>query len=399
MTYNLRYLLRQKAHRNRPAPQALKGYPPAFTLVEVLIVLAIIGILIAILSSALLQAKASSQTATCANNLRHVGIAFQRYQHAFGGKVPDASTVLDATEKGLGAYLDVSRDQRSAAYICPTVLSQVTSVGNNQFNNSYGVNPCVGRLLAESAKVVALDANADLVDYEGTNKELWQSDVDPRHFGSMNVLFCDGHVDRHLSDELNPYAEGTVQQLPVVLAYWKPELSGCDCRTSGFGRGQGLLGEYYTTDQWAGTPEASRLDPTLELPFGNPDFYGVPYDVPLPGATTSRSAPLKTAKFRGSILGLTNEPYQFHVCCDNEVWVYVNGSLVISRSAGGAGGVQQWQAGTTTVDLSNNRWIDFEVRWREEGVGSPSHLMVRWSCPSSPAPTKIPSSQLRPARQ
>ena len=53
MTYNLRYLLRQKAHRNRPAPQALKGYPPAFTLVEVLIVLAIIGILIAILASAL----------------------------------------------------------------------------------------------------------------------------------------------------------------------------------------------------------------------------------------------------------------------------------------------------------------------------------------------------------
>jgi len=372
--------------RNRRAMNPT-SHRRAFTLIELLIVIAVIGILIGILSSALLQAKASSQTASCANNLRQIGIAFHRYQQAFAGKVPDAATVLT----GLGSYLDL----QSSVYLCPTVQKS-TVVLDNSFYNSYGVNPCVHRLLAESAKVVALDANADLIDYEGSDSTFFELDVAPRHFGVMNVLFFDGHVDRHAPDELNPYTPGSGPQ--VLLAYWKPELSGCDCRTNGFGSGKGLLGEYYTTDQWTGTP-VSRLDPTIYLPFGNPPFYGVPYDVPLPGATAANAAPLKTAKFRGFILGLTSESYTFHVCCDNEAWVYVNGSLVVSRSTGGAGGVQQWQAADTPINLSNDRWVDFEVRWREEGVGSPSHIMVQWSCPSSPTPTKIPSSQLRPARK
>src|ERR1700677_5013052 len=57
----------------------------AFTLVEVLVVIAIIGVLAALLLSALSSAKASSQESVCLGNLRQLQIAFQIYATDNGG--------------------------------------------------------------------------------------------------------------------------------------------------------------------------------------------------------------------------------------------------------------------------------------------------------------------------
>src|SRR5690348_14925456 len=53
--------------------------PPAFTLVELLVVLAIIALLIAILMPALALARASSKRVTCQSNMRQLGIALYIY--------------------------------------------------------------------------------------------------------------------------------------------------------------------------------------------------------------------------------------------------------------------------------------------------------------------------------
>ncbi|HEX8463058.1 MAG TPA: prepilin-type N-terminal cleavage/methylation domain-containing protein [Abditibacterium sp.] len=47
----------------------------AFTLVEMLVVLAIVGLLAAILLPVVSRARASARTSTCASNLRQIGQA------------------------------------------------------------------------------------------------------------------------------------------------------------------------------------------------------------------------------------------------------------------------------------------------------------------------------------
>jgi prepilin-type N-terminal cleavage/methylation domain-containing protein len=68
----------------------------AFTLIELMIVIAIIAILAAILIPNFMHARAESVTATCEGNEKQIAIAIEEYAVDSGGILPPSGTVAPA---------------------------------------------------------------------------------------------------------------------------------------------------------------------------------------------------------------------------------------------------------------------------------------------------------------
>ncbi len=69
---------------------------PAFSLVELLIVLAILGVLLALLLPAIQKAREASARIGCANNLKQLGLAFTHYQDSYQTLPPGYTDTNDA---------------------------------------------------------------------------------------------------------------------------------------------------------------------------------------------------------------------------------------------------------------------------------------------------------------
>jgi prepilin-type N-terminal cleavage/methylation domain-containing protein len=97
-----------------------------FTLVEIMIVVAIVALLCAIAIPNLLKASARSQATTCINNLRQIDTAIQQFSIVAGKHMGDTITFPD----DLTPYIKLNR--QGSIPQCPSSGGyNVGAVGNN----------------------------------------------------------------------------------------------------------------------------------------------------------------------------------------------------------------------------------------------------------------------------
>ena len=178
-----------------------------FTLIEMLAVIAIIGILAALLLPALMQGKARAKLVWCGNNLAQIGIGFQSFSHEHDSKFPlqvssadggvmDTAPLynnLDLTGASFRAMsgdlikaslvicpTDTRTAARSFATLTPTNVSYFTSAGAD-YNNPESI-------LAGDRNITP---GSGTVSANGTQPFLW---TQTQHNHQGNLLYSDGHV-------------------------------------------------------------------------------------------------------------------------------------------------------------------------------------------------------------
>jgi len=209
----------------------------AFTLVELLVVIAVVAILASLLLPALSASKAAVRRVQCVDNLRQLGLAAQMYWddnddftfrylngatnggrlYWFGWLKPGAEgdREFDPTQAALHPYLPAG-----GVEICPSL--DYGSAGYKYkargAAHGYGYNFYLGQSSIKISSVSSPDDTVLLADAAQVNdfqapaspdnpmlEEFYYVDADDgagypnahfRHQRRANVLFCDVHVDR-----------------------------------------------------------------------------------------------------------------------------------------------------------------------------------------------------------
>lgn len=189
-----------------------------FTLVELLTVIAIVGVLVAITIPIVGMARSSAKNTKCKNNLRQLHAAYLLYTHDNKGKVPtDDTTGTDAVwTLKVDRYMRVvnlDKNQKMyEMYFCPALEEDSTRLW---WNSDYAANihgaiyaswshagrkaPTMLNGIMNPARVFVFAdwlpgwRFAQVSDFSLLNAEPRKS-LTYRHNGKTNAIFVDGHI-------------------------------------------------------------------------------------------------------------------------------------------------------------------------------------------------------------
>ncbi len=191
----------------------------AFTLIELLSVIALILVLAGMLLPVIGKTLSRARSVTCANNLRQLLQAFTLYADEWGGRLPPYVTAASNNEHpGINwAGWSYPYHQSIGILRCPATSGKEpvpTAVGFRAYDGSYAWNydgtqgnrgPLSTHIKIPSAGYLIVDSGDQCLIYGGNNwdnlmEELdldWDSQAEGanRHNSEVNCGFVDGHVE------------------------------------------------------------------------------------------------------------------------------------------------------------------------------------------------------------
>lgn len=183
-----------------------------FTLIELLVAITIIAILAAILFPVFAKAREKARQATCASNLKQIGMAFAMYSQDWEG-YPCVSTLGGAAGWWNGTLwyeaVNVYANNRNI-FKCPSAWAQQAW---SIHSLAYGYNRQVGGYTSPATVSVAeINNPAGLVLVcDSDQNAVWDcmvkdsstNRIGSRHSDGLNLLFADYHVKWMLYDQAN----------------------------------------------------------------------------------------------------------------------------------------------------------------------------------------------------
>jgi len=211
----------------------------AFTLVELLVVISIIGLLAGLAVPAINGASKKAKSGACLSNLRQIGIATLAYAAGNSFYFPEAgSGNSPGWATNLAAYLSTGTKSKKSVFVCPGCEKPVQEAGTGEVAVTYGMHGGLMRkgapatnLLYNVARASEVILAADMCQDPGNkgwspysieNPPIFVSqsggrggsiqmdspistatDSDTgnnpwmryRHSGRVNVVMCDGHAE------------------------------------------------------------------------------------------------------------------------------------------------------------------------------------------------------------
>jgi len=209
-----------------------------FTLVEMLVVIAIIGILAALLLPATVRSQMRGKRIWCINNLSQLGIGFQMFAHDHNGNFPMQVPMAEGGSKEFVQNGYIAGAQFYFAYrhfqalsndvsepkilVCPTDTREqarsISSLQNSNVSYFIGVNADYNKPMS----ILAGDRNITSVAQQSSSILNGASGAQLRWTGEMhqfkgNILFADSHVEEWNNVNLQAAGNGSGSQMDFFL--------------------------------------------------------------------------------------------------------------------------------------------------------------------------------------
>lgn len=195
-----------------PAKAARPASKRGFTIVEILVVVAIIALLSAILVPVLGRARENGKRSACSNNLRQIALGLQQYTQDNDRRFPPMPDFSGNEGEGWISSLEPTV-KSPGIFQCPSESKKGDRFATDYWLNANFLGKSNVRVRTAVSVIMLGDGDQGVIDYvfpvDGVAGDDWQpgGGYATRHLGGSNFAFADGHVKWLRPDQVSISAE------------------------------------------------------------------------------------------------------------------------------------------------------------------------------------------------